>query len=146
MKHMNPSLKSILLFLPILLLLGFASCDSDDNMIVPDSEAQEPEAPAPELGMEAFCPCFNLDDIVNAGDQADSIECGNIVFGLALIPNNSGPFASQCMESGMPCECENGINVMDIDTDEYAACINILLNGLIQINSENLKITGCASN
>ena len=139
MKHMNPSLKSILLFLPIFLLLGVTSCDSD-------SEGQEPEAPAPELGMEASCPCFNLDDIVNAGDQADSIECGNIVFGLALIPNNSGPFASQCMESGMPCECENGINVMDIDTDEYAACINILLNGLIQINSENLKITGCDSN
>ena len=136
---MNPSLKSILLFLPIFLLLGVTSCDSD-------SEGQEPEAPAPELGMEASCPCFNLDDIVNAGDQADSIECGNIVFGLALIPNNSGPFASQCMESGMPCECENGINVMDIDTDEYAACINILLNGLIQINSENLKITGCDSN
>ena len=146
MQHMNPSLTSILLFLPLLLLLGIASCDSDDNMIVPDSEAQEPEAPAPELGMEASCPCFNLDDIVNAGGQADSIECGNIVFGLALIPNNSGPFAAQCMESGAPCECDNGINMMDIDTDEYAACINILLNGLIQINAETLKITGCDSN
>lgn len=134
MKNSRLSLNIILLILPLILFV-VASCDSDtNNMIVPDIGAQD---------MDVSCPCFTVDDLVTAGDQADLIECGNIVFGLAFIPNNSGPFLVQCNSTGSKCECGNADDVMDISQNEYGACINDMINGLIQINSGSLKITGC---
>jgi len=140
MKNSRLSLNIILLILPLILFV-VASCDSDtNNMIVPDIGEQEMDEPSP---MDVSCPCFTVDDLVTAGGQADLIECGNIVFGLAFIPNNSGPFSAQCNSTGTKCGCGNADDVMDINQNEYGACINNMINGLIQINSGSLKIEGC---
>ena len=143
MKNSNLSLKINFLLLPLILIV-VTSCDSDtSNMVVPDIGAQEMEEPSPEIDMDVSCPCFTVDDLVTAGDMADSIECGNIVFGLAFIPNNSGPFTAQCNSSGSECECENAEDIMNISQNEYGQCINNMINGLIQMNSGSLIITGC---
>ena len=139
----NTHAAAVLLLVPLLFLFLITSCDSDNNMLIPDSEAQEP---MPELGEEdAFegCPCFNENDIVGIGDASSSVECGTTVFGIALIPDNAPPVSLECMEDGSMCMCSFGSDTMMINQDQYKSCFTDILNGMIMYNEMSLKTVGC---
>ena len=143
MKFTNPFIRTFLTILPLFLLLTIAACDSDNNMLVPDSEAQEP---MPELGEEdAFqgCPCFNQNDIVGIGDASTSVECATTVFGIALLPDSAPTITLECMKDGSMCMCSMGSDTMMINQNQYKSCFNNIINGIIMYNEMDLKTAGC---
>ena len=136
----NPT-TAVLLLIPLLFLFLITSCDSDNNMLIPDSEAQEP---MPELGEEDAlegCPCFTVDDVETAGNNSNTVECGVAVFGMALLPDSSPASALtvDCLTDGTMCQCSNGDNTMDISQDEFKACMSNIITGLIRYNDQSLK-------
>ena len=135
-------IKTVFLVLPLLFLFVFTSCDSDGNMLVPDSEAQEP---VPNLEEEATegCPCFNQNDIVGIGDASTSVECATTVFGIALLPDSAPTITLECMGDGSMCMCSRGAETEMINQSQYKACFNNILNGMIRYNEMGLKTVGC---
>ena len=142
MKFTNPYIRTFLTVLPLFLLLAVAACDSDNNMIVPDSEAQEPE---PELAEDEFqaCPCFNENDVIGMADASTSVECATTVFGIALIPDNAPAITAECMNDGSMCMCSKGPGTTMINQDQYKSCISNIVNGIIKYNIPDIKTVGC---
>ena len=99
---------AVLLIIPLFFLFLIASCDSDNNMLVPDSEAQEP---VPNVEEEAAmgCPCFTAEEVETAGNNSNTVECGVAVFGMALLPDSSPTSALtvDCLTDGTMCQCSN---------------------------------------
>lgn len=142
---MNSSIKqikAIFLVLPLFCLIVMTSCDSNSNMLVPESEAQEP-VPNLEEGASEGCPCFNQNDIVGIGDASTSVECATTVFGIALLPDNAPTITLECMNDGTMCMCSKGPDTIMINQDQYKSCFNNVLNGMIRYNEMNLKTVGC---
>ena len=130
------------LFLALIFSVGLISCDSD-NLMVPDSEAQEPVPDEEEV--EVSCPCFTAEDVETAGNNSNDVECGVAVFGMALLPDNSPALSLtvECMNDGTACQCSNGVSNMDITQDEFKACMSNMVTGLIRYNDQDLKTVGC---
>ena len=135
---------AVLLIIPLFFLFLIASCDSDNNMLVTDSDAQEP---VPNVEEEAAmgCPCFTAEEVETAGNNSNTVECGVAVFGMALLPDSSPASALtvDCLTDGTMCQCSNGDNTMDISQGEFKACMSNLVTGLIRYNDQGLKTVGC---
>jgi len=123
----------LFLVLPFLLALVVAiGCDSDD-----DIKAQDEQEPSPELD-GVTCPCFTVSDIVTvAPDNAGGCSNGNFFFLLSFInPKETIGFFLVCDNfdfGSEDCGCSgNNTSQSNLSLDEYTACVNVILNGLIQ--------------
>jgi hypothetical protein len=127
-------INKLFLVLPLLLAIAVAiGCDGGDI------RAQGEQEPPPELD-GASCPCFTVSDIVTVAKRADLAgQCsnGNFFFDLAFLNSKETiDFFVACgnFDFGTDnCFCDsNNKQQSNLSLDEYTACVNVILNGLIQ--------------
>ena len=125
----------LFLVLPLLFILAVAiGCDSDNNI-----KAQDGQEPPPELD-GITCPCFTVSDIVTVAEQPDNAggcNNGNFFFLLSFINQKETiGFFLVCENfdfGSEDCGCSgNNTSQSNLSLDEYTACVNVILNGLIQ--------------
>lgn len=97
------------------------------------------------------CPCFNLLNILETGENSKSNFCDNTIWGLLLTFQNENDgefsgFSASCLPDGTSCQCQMGSlntqNGIDISADEVGVCMNNIINGIIRLTTDNVSI-GC---
>lgn len=128
--------KSRLFLLPFLLIMFVISaCDNDTNSNAQDM-MEEPQ--------ELSCPCFTRDDIVDAFNGMQLVEChvGSVSISLGGSPADPD-FEVSCDANISNCSCTNMGVTQDLNDLDATFCLLDLMNSTLQLSGVGVETLAC---